>query len=212
MGFRRRRASSIQEARTDPETESVPLLTETDLLRVYEEQTRTLYAYVSRRTGGDRALAEDIVQEVWFRAVAAWRRRGLPERPRAWLSHVARNLLASHFRTRRPEPVAPAELDLMAGGAWPETESAAALLSWGLARVRRQHADVLESFYLDGLSTREIAEDRGLSERSVEGRLRRARQSLARRLKPFIEPDGSREDVDAGAGARAGSAGLLEEG
>jgi RNA polymerase sigma-70 factor (ECF subfamily) len=188
------------------------LLTETELLRVYEEQTRTLYAYVSRRVGGDRALAEDIVQETWFRAVAGWRRRGLPERPGAWLVHVARNLLASHFRRKRPEPVAPAELDLRAGGAWPETESAAALLSWGLARVRRQHADVLEAFYLEGRSTREIAESRGLSERSVEGRLRRARQSLARRLRPFIEPDGSRPDVDVGPGARAGSARVLEEG
>jgi len=188
------------------------LLTEAELLRIYREHTGPLYAYVSRRVGGDRTLAEDVVQDVWLRAVASWPRRGVPDRPRAWLAHVARNLLASHFRRKRPESVSPAELDLMAGGAWPETESAAALLSWGLARVRRQHADLLEAFYLDGRSTREIAEERGLSERSVEGRLRRARQSLARRLKPFIEPDVSRDDVGIGAGSRAASAGLLEEG
>jgi RNA polymerase sigma-70 factor (ECF subfamily) len=169
------------------------LLTEADLLRVYEEHTRDLYVVVSRRVGGDRALAEDIVQEVWSRAVGAWRRRGLPDNPRAWLLRVARNELASHFRRRRPEPVAPAELDLLAGGAWPEAATAATLLSWGLARLHRSHAELIEAFHLEGRSTREIAEATGLSERAVEGRLRRARESLQRRLRPHVDFAGARD-------------------
>lgn len=188
------------------------MLTEADLLRVYQEQTRNLYAVVSRRVGGDRALAEDIVQEVWFRAVGAWRRRGLPDNPRAWLLRVARNELASHFRRRRPEPVAPAELDLLAGGAWPETATAATLLGWGLARLRRSHAELIEAFHLEGRSTREIAEETGLSERAVEGRLRRARASLQRRLERHVDLDGARERAAHAGGALESPLELHEEG
>lgn len=36
---------------------------------MYRQTIRPLYAYVSRRCGGDRALAEDVVQETWLRAV-----------------------------------------------------------------------------------------------------------------------------------------------
>jgi DNA-directed RNA polymerase specialized sigma24 family protein len=76
-------------------------------------------------------------------------------------------------------------LDLEADTYSPETPATAALVSWGLARMRRGQAAMLEAFYFDGKSTREIAEERGLSERAVEGRLRRARQNLEKRLRPY---------------------------
>jgi len=165
------------------------LLTETELVQIYREHTAPLYAFVSRRVGGDRGLAEDIAQETWLRAVAVWPRRGTPDHPRAWLIRVARNLLVSHFRRRRPLPVDPAELELEDDSYCPETPWAAALVSWGLARLRKRQAQLLEAFYFDGKSTREIAKEYGLSERAVEGRLRRARQNLEKRLRPYVSSD-----------------------
>jgi RNA polymerase sigma-70 factor (ECF subfamily) len=139
--------------------------------------------------GGDRTLAEDIVQDVWLRAVDHWPRRGTPAHPRAWLIRVARNLLVSHFRRRRPTPVDPAELDLNADVCITDKPSAAALVGWGLARMRRSQAALLEAFYFEDKSTREIAEELELSERAVEGRLRRARQNLEKRLRPHISTE-----------------------
>ena len=165
------------------------MLTEAELVQIYREHTGPLYAFVSRRVGGDRALAEDVVQDAWLRAVDHWPRRGTPDNPRAWLIRVARNLLVSHFRRRRPTPVDPAELDLEADTYSPDSPSTAALVSWGLARMRRRQAALLEAFYFDGRSTREIAEELGLSERAVEGRLRRARQNLEKRLRPHIRAE-----------------------
>ncbi len=165
------------------------MLTEAELIQIYREHAGPFYAFVSRRVGGDRTLAEDIVQDAWLRAVEHWPRRGTPDRPRAWLIRVAQNLLVSHFRRRIPTPVDPAELELSAESYIPDTPSAAALVSWGLARMRRGQAVLLEAFYFDGKSTREIAEEQGLSERAVEGRLRRARQSLERRLRPYVGAD-----------------------
>ena len=167
------------------------MLTEAELVRTYREHTAPLYGYVSHRVGGNRTLAEDIVQETWLRAVAAWPQRGMPDQPRAWLIRVARNLLISHFRRRRPQLVDPAELELAAERFDPDTPSAAALVNWGLARLPRRQAELLEAFYFDGKSTREIALDRGVTERAIEGRLRRARQRLERHLRPYVSSHGT---------------------
>ena len=55
-------------------------------------------------------------------------------------------------------------------------------LSCCLARLKKNHALLLEAFYFDEKSVREIAQDFGLSERAVEGRLRRARLKLRRQV------------------------------
>lgn len=165
------------------------MLNQDEFVLIYQKNTRPLYAFVSRRVGGDRALAEDIVQEAWMRAVATWPQRGVPDQPDAWLRRVARNLIVSHFRRRRPQHVDPAELDLRENRFNPETPWAAALVNWGLARLRRRQAELIEAFHIEGKSVAEIAAEMGLSERAVEGRLSRARASLRRRLQPYINEE-----------------------
>ncbi len=132
-----------------------------------------------------------------MRAVATWPQRGVPEQPVAWLTRVARNLLVSHFRRRRPQPVDPNEIHLEDDRFSPETPWAAALVSWGLARMRRGQAELIEAFHIEGKSLREIAEETGLSERAVEGRLTRARAKLRQRLEPYITDESTRGNENA---------------
>ena len=159
-------------------------LTEAELVGIYRTTIAPLYAYVSRRVGGDAALAEDLVQDTWMRAVGDWPVNGVPREPLAWLIRVARNTLISHFRRSRPDLVDPALLDrIERHDVSPiETPDAAAVVNWALARLRRAHAELLEELYFAGRSVREIAQARGLSERAVEGRLRRARQTLKKKI------------------------------
>ena len=175
------------------------MLTEVEFVEIYRRETGPLYTYVSQRVGGDRPLAEDVVQDTWLRAVGSWPRRGTPDRPRAWLIRVAHNLLVSHFRRRRPQLVDPAELELTEGRCNLETPSAAALVNWGMARLSRRQAALLEAFYFDDQSTREIAQTLGLSERAVEGRLRRARQNLEKHLRPFVSSNATVDSVQGSA-------------
>lgn len=166
-----------------------------DLILEYRKTIRPLYAFVSRRVGGDRALAEDLVQETWMRAVESWPRRGTPSQPLAWLQRVARNTLASHFRRMRPEPVDPATIDLEDDRFSPDTPDAALLVGWGMARMRRSYVELIEAYHFQGMSVAEIADERGMSERAVEGRLRRARIKLRQQLKPLVRPqEGGIED------------------
>src|SRR5690348_16565497 len=77
---------------------------EDDIRCIYRETIDALYAFVSRRCAGDRALAEDVAQEAWLRAIPAWRRDGLPDRPLAWFTTVAARLLSNHFRRAAMRP------------------------------------------------------------------------------------------------------------
>ena len=164
-------------------------MSEEDLIRSYHATIGPLYTYVSRRVGGDRSLAEDLVQDTWMRALASWPQRGVPDEPLAWLIRVARNTLISHFRSIRPESLDPASMiALEADPVDLDRPDAASLVGWGMARLRRAHADLLEAFYFDEKSVRQIATERFLSERAVEGRLRRARAKLKRTLSRLVRP------------------------
>src|SRR3954471_21265873 len=73
-------------------------VTEDDIRDTYRATIDDLYDFVARRCRGDRDLAEDIAQDTWLRAVDAWQRDGLPDRPGAWLARVAGRLLSNHRR------------------------------------------------------------------------------------------------------------------
>ena len=158
------------------------MITETELIATYRETVQPLYAYVFHRAGGQRELAEDTVQEAFMRAVSIWQEKGLPEIPLAWLKTVARNLLVSHFRKLRPENLTGSFPDLEDENWSPEKSNGVLTLSCGMARLKKNYALVLEAFYFDEMSVREIARELGLSERAVEGRLRWARLKLRRQL------------------------------
>jgi len=168
--------------------------TEADVRRIYRETLDDFYGVVSRGCEGDRDLAEDVVQETWLRAVDAWRRQGVPDAPSAWLATVARNLLVDHYRRRRLAPLdeeaTASALAAVDNGFDTESAEAARLIQWGLARLPLGQSRVLEAFHFEQLSVARIAADLRLSERAVEGRLRRARQKLRQAIERLLATRG----------------------
>ncbi len=160
------------------------------MIEAYRETIEPLYRFVARRAGRSRQLAEDVTQETYLRAVQQWRGGRKPENALAWLQTVARNLLFNHYRRRSPESLEASGVDIALDAEPAEGPEAAALIYWGLARLGRRHRQLLEAFYIEGRSTRVIATDIGVSERAVEGRLRRARQALKDRLTPVMKKHG----------------------
>jgi RNA polymerase sigma factor (sigma-70 family) len=155
---------------------------ETRWLALHRELVPDLYRAVSRRVGADRALAEDLVQDTWLRALGAWRCGRVPTDPGAWLRTAAFNLLRNHYRAQRASEVFD-DNTVAAAEATPDGAERAALVQWGLARVRAADAALLTARHCDGQTLAELARTRGLSERAVEGRLRRARSALAKVLR-----------------------------
>jgi len=131
---------------------------------------------------GDRAVAEDAVQEA---LVKAWRKRDQPiERLAAWITVVASNEARSGWRRRGSEERALARvaqtIDPEAacettGAIDPELQAALAALP-----LRERQAAVL--FYVSDMSVLDVAGALGLSEGSVKTLLSRARTHLAATL------------------------------
>jgi RNA polymerase sigma-70 factor (ECF subfamily) len=59
------------------------------LERAYRDERAAVLATITRRLDGDLALAEDVVQDALLAAAVEWNRRGVPDRPGAWLTTTA---------------------------------------------------------------------------------------------------------------------------
>jgi RNA polymerase sigma-70 factor, ECF subfamily len=152
------------------------------LVVVYRETIRPFYAYIARRSGGSRELAEDVTQETYLRAAAVWPVDGIPRIPLAWLQTVGRRLLVSYFRSRRVDAIDPNRLDQMHADSSGDAVEIHDAVCWALAQLSARQSRLFEAFHLDGKSIATIATEQGLTERAVEGRIRRARERLKRIL------------------------------
>jgi RNA polymerase sigma factor (sigma-70 family) len=161
-------------------------ITESQLTSIYRETLDSLYGYVSRRCEGERQVAEDVTQETWLRAVREWRRAGRPDNPLAWLTTVARNLLSNHYRQHAGVPideVTPSEIvDRLTREEDLDSAELVSLVNDALSRLPAGEAGLLEAFHFERQRIAQIAQQHGISERAVEGRLRRARERLRREL------------------------------
>jgi RNA polymerase sigma-70 factor (ECF subfamily) len=166
--------------------------TETEVRRIYRETLDDFYAVVSRRCDGDRDLAEDVVQETWLRAVKAWRADGVPERPMAWLTTVASRILSNYHRRRANDRIDDREETIPApdAEAQRDTFERRSLIERAIARLPVLQTRLLEAFHFERRPVAEIASSLGVSERAVEGRLRRARQNLRREIERDASTDG----------------------
>ena len=163
---------------------------EEEIRGIYQATIDDLYRFVSRRCDGDRDLAEDVTQETWLRAVRAWHVDGVPDRPLAWLTTVARNLLANHFRRRPLEPLDQAVAESVAHEEGERPDRRLPLILRALARLPIPQLRLLEAFHFKQQRVADIAAAHGISERAVEGRLRRARQQLRHQIESDPEAEG----------------------
>ncbi len=129
---------------------------------------------------GSRVAAEDLAQEALLRAHRDWERVSTFEKPGAWLRRVTINLATSTLRrtaaeTRarlrlgRPEPI-------------PEPVAEDAALWKAVAALPPKQRAAVALFYLEDLSTAEIATVLGCSDATARVHLHRGRQALASAL------------------------------
>lgn len=151
-------------------------MTPEDWTRLYDAHCKELYASVSHRVGGDAELAEDLVQEAWLAALDAWPPPA--KKPVAWLLTCAMNRLRNHIKRHRPRAIEQDPLDPEDLRGIDNNPERAELLQAGLARLSPEQADLIEGHHFDGLALSELAAQKGVSVRAIEGRLARARKAL----------------------------------
>jgi len=148
-----------------------PAAAETLIRSLYEQHGRSLLAYATRLTG-DRAAAEDVVQETLLRA---WKhaddlvvRKGSV---RGWLLTVARNIVTDRARARavRPAEVA-AVVDRSHGSDHAEAVVNTMVVLDALDRVSPEHREVLVELYYRDRSVTEAATTLGVPPGTVKSR------------------------------------------
>lgn len=161
---------------------------------LYADHAGPLLGYVLKLTNGDRAQAEDVVQETFLRA---WQHAEAfaPDRgsPRAWLCTVARHLVVDAARARRARPKEVGEEALNLAATAVEDDHDQILLGWEVAEAMStlspDHRAVLRETYFKGCSVAEAAETLGIPAGTVKSRtyyaLRALRQAFDERgIKP----------------------------
>jgi RNA polymerase sigma factor (sigma-70 family) len=149
--------------------------------RLYRDHRRDVYGAVLRDVR-DPAEAEDVTQIAFLNAFRAMRKGERPEKPRAWLVTIARNVVRRRYRElmRRPQEVG---LDPEAAAALAEVDGPTATEIGGAIRcLPPSQRTVILLREIQGRSYAEIAEEMDLSIAAVETLIFRARRSLSEEL------------------------------
>jgi RNA polymerase sigma-70 factor (ECF subfamily) len=131
--------------------------------------------------GGDLAAAEDATQEAFAQAWVSWSRISRYDNPGAWVRRVAINKLRNAHRSRLRGEAAVQRMNSESStdSSTGEPESDLVL---GLQRLPYKQRVCAVLFYLDDLSTAEVADAMGISQGSVSQHLNRARSALRAHL------------------------------
>jgi RNA polymerase sigma-70 factor (ECF subfamily) len=148
----------------------------------YERTARPVWVYLWRRTG-DRHLADDLLQESYYRFLRARVSHEDETHRRNYLFRIAANLVNDNHR----KPPAPLELPEEGKRGHPISEVSVGLqsqrstdLDRALVHLSSRQKDALWLAYAEGSSHQEIAEALGLKVGSVKLLLFRARRKLVK--------------------------------
>jgi len=161
---------------------------EKGLRALFDAHASVLLAYAMRLTGGDRARAEDVVQETLVRA---WRNLArlddavAPVRP--WLFTVAQRIALDAHRARRARPAEVGDEMLAVVPAMDQVEPMLdrVVVTEALDSLSRDHRAVIVETYYRGRSVAEAAVVLGIPPGTVKSRcyyaLRALKLALAER-------------------------------
>ena len=194
-----RRATASDQDRTD--RDALDRLARGDLgaLDDLYEQYGAMAFSIALRITGDRAAAEDVVQEAFL---GAWRNaeRYVDARGtvRTWLLSIVHHRAIDAIRRRRPTAELPeSEGPVPAALTLPDTWAEVARrldrdeVLAALEQISAVQREAIELAYFSGLTQTEIAERTGVPLGTVKGRLRLGLSGLRAALTPLGNPRGA---------------------
>jgi RNA polymerase sigma-70 factor (ECF subfamily) len=164
---------------------ALPLMDEDTFRGFYDRTARSVWVYLSR-ISGDRQLADDLLQETYYRFYRAGRAYESETHRRNALFLIATNIARDSMRRRRHSQVVVAlpDRDELAG----EDRTASRAegrtdLARAMEKLKPVQREMLWLAYAQGASHNEIAAILGLKSASIRLLLFRARKKLAALLR-----------------------------
>lgn len=161
----------------------------------YDLYRKRIYYLLLPQVGRDRAIAEDLVQEVFLAAISSLDRFRGDSQLYTWLRSIAFHKLNDYYRRQAREPKAEQsapetqalKLEQATDDAQPvlasmESEETRQEIHRALADLPHDYHKVLVLKYLEEMPVLQISRIMGRSPKSVEGLLARARKALRTNL------------------------------
>jgi RNA polymerase sigma-70 factor (ECF subfamily) len=146
---------------------------------------REFLAFLERRVG-DRAVAEDILQDAFVRGLEKLDSVRDEDSVVAWFYRVLRNAVIDHYRRRASSD---RKLEALARELEAETPSGeldnvVCRCVGELARtLKPEYADVLARVEIDGVAVKDYADEAGITSNNAGVRVFRAREALKKQVK-----------------------------
>jgi RNA polymerase sigma factor (sigma-70 family) len=155
-----------------------------DALQRLVDNRHEFLGFLQRRLG-DRALAEDILQEAFARSLDKVEKLEQEQSATAWFYRVLRNAVTDHRRRRGADS---RKLDAfareLAEAPEPEMQAAVCQCVKGLAAtLKPEYAQALQAVEVEGQAVKDFADAAGISAGNAGVRVFRAREALKVQLK-----------------------------
>lgn len=159
-----------------------------DIALVYQSLRQTLLGFLRKKVS-DNTVAEDLLHEVFLKALNAIERGDSPTNLNGWLYSIAKNSVVDYYRAKRPTDPLPDELIA------PESDDD--LTEQNLARCLKPLTESLPPLYrntllaadFEGQTLQLIADRESLSLSAIKSRASRGRQMLKQSLLACCQVD-----------------------
>lgn len=151
------------------------------IIEAWQKHESELRRYLRHRTGSD-AEGDDLLQEVFLRALR--QKNGLCgiDNPRAWLFATARNLLIDRLRLAKEQVELPEDLALEPTEEPAPVDGLVHCLPRVLAELSAQDREAITLCDIEGMTQQAFARHLGISLPAAKSRVQRARARLKARL------------------------------
>ena len=169
---------------------------------------RQFLAFLERRLG-DRALAEDILQDAFVKTIEKGESIRDDESAVAWFYRMLRNAIVDHYRRNSTRSKS---LELLAAEMKdaveppPEIRGAiCACVGELAANLKSEYADAIRRVEIEDLPVHDFAAEQGISANNASVRLFRAREALRKQVKAACRTCADHGCLDCSCGAKAKS-------
>jgi len=149
--------------------------------RAWRQHRAEILAFLQGRAG-NAAEADDLLQEVFLKALHQGKDFCALDNARAWLFHVARNLLVDRLRLKKEQVPLPDELCAEPSSELDPVDLLSHCLPRVLSELSPEDREAITLCDIQGMKQQAFAEQLGVSLAAAKSRVQRARQRLRSRL------------------------------
>jgi RNA polymerase sigma-70 factor (ECF subfamily) len=146
------------------------------VIKAWHMHESELHGYLVHRLGNNQ-LAEDLLQDVFIKAMRQGSAFCELSNQRAWLFQVARNTLVDHHRLHQESIELPEDIPESVEQTDPIVKLSACV-GRVLSELSSEDRDIIEQCDLNGMKQQDYAAVNGLTLSAVKSRLLRARQRM----------------------------------